>query len=53
MSILFLSGDYTTKLLHVAKLETVLHKLFGEIFDRVCRNDLESFEIFRVYVTSL
>ena len=31
-SIVKLRGDYTTKLLHETKLETVFHKLFGEIF---------------------
>ena len=41
-------GAYTTKLLHEIKLETELHKLFGEIFGRVYWNDLENFEMFRV-----
>ena len=27
-----LRGDYTTRLLHETKLETALHKFFGEIF---------------------
>ena len=47
-SIVLSRADCTIKFLHETKLKTTLHKLFGEIFGRVCWNNLKSFEMFRV-----